>query len=790
MATTDQQPTDARRLLVHMVGAADLGTSSGRPFAARCAELESAGPAEAARLLTASADLKRPAPLAAVFADGAPRYDRVILVVTRPQAGTESDKDFTRPLGVAIKERLESEGLYGVHFEKGAVELLEVGAPHSSKVRAAIRDRLMSMYAGRTAPKVEIQFGSGATNAVIGLVAGMLEAGVEPGLVLLAGATGRRIMLREEIPDEKENAQRWLVRNRFYSPMIARDSDNARFWQRRLDRQLLVIETADRDEEGGAATGMDEEDLARVLLERIGRYEAVDGFLFRAWLKNRTHGLAGQDRAGRPDAELDAKLDDLIRRRFPDREIRQANEKLPRRGIETLRAARAAKSLSTSALDFLLHPRLPEAENAAKDLAHGNRADPKNPRIIDRFLETQSYLPRHDEEIEEVGYPRWLYLGDRRALILIALGKNRGEDSWTSGLDGLIWQARQDDRYDITPIIRIVVSAETEPIGRLWEEKARAQDVDCRVLLTCGIDFGDLEAIRCDVWDALAADDGELDTVGEVWVVTGPGPKPQGLGLLLTGIEWGLSSACPTRLVEIRSAAAGSNESIVELDREAILNRVAGEAELAGVALSALDCLDISAAAAALDQGWARSLRPLAARVRRLSLVPAPRDGARGRKKPTAGAGAGIDPEWLASIDISDQENSPLLLLRARLRLVQTLAGSDPWGCAVRAAALCEGTLGKRGDNGWYTLHHSIPEAKKLATYRNLSPAAYGKDKKGGTGAPPSAKELKDCLQGLRNGLSKRVTVNGRGLPDIWDSVLVDELELLKAEIRAFTVSR
>ncbi len=792
---SEQPSTGAGHVLVHMVGAADLGTRPGPEFTKKLDELVAADPSEAARMLTESADPRRPAPLVAVFAAGAPHYDRVVLVVTRPQAGPAPDENFTRPLGAAIKERLECEGLYGVRFQPGAVELLEVSAPHMSGVRAAIRDRLMNMYADRTAPRVDIQFGSGATNAVIGLVAGTLEAGVEPCLVLLAGATGKRIMLRRELPDPKENAQRWLVRHRFYSPMIERDPGNADFWRDRLNRQILVTETTDRDGNGGTATGMDEEELARVLLERIGRDEAVDGFLFRAWLKTRTRGLAGQDRAGCPDADPDAKLDDLIRRRFPDRATRQAKERWTDTEIRDLRAARAAKGLPTSALDFLLHPQLPKAEDAAKDLAHGNRAAPKDPRIIRRFLQTQNYLPSHDEKIVGIGYPEWPYLSDRRALILIAMGKEKieGDDPQIPRLDEILAQTRNS----VEPVIRIIISAETEPVGRLWEAKARAQGVDCRVLLECGTDFADLDAIRCDLWDALAAE-GNLDTVGEVRVAVGPGPKQQGLPLLLTGIEWGLSAACSTRLVEIRIDAPGSDRSIVELDRDAVLNRVAGEAELAEVALSALHCLDISAAAAALDQGWARSLRPLAARVRRLSLVPAPRDGAQGRKKPTARAGAGVDPEWLASIGIPDQENSARLLLRARLRLIQTLADSDPWGCAMRAAALCEGTLGKHGDTGWYTLcdpkkSRHIPVATRLAGYRNASPSAHGMEKaRRGEKAPKQwskdeKKKLRECLEGLCKGLSEHVMVNGQGLPDTWDSVLVDELESLKTELRAFT---
>ncbi|WP_239396158.1 hypothetical protein [Frankia sp. CiP3] len=789
---SEQPSTGAGHVLVHMVGAADLGTRPGPEFTKKLDELVAADPSEAARLLTESADPRRPAPLVAVFADGAPRYDRVVLVVTRPQAGPAPDENFTRPLGAAIKERLECEGLYGVRFQPGAVELLEVSAPHMSGVRAAIRKRLLRMRADGMTPTADLPFGGGATNGAFGLVAGILEAGVEPCLVLLAGATGKRIMLRRELPDPKENAQRWLVRNRFYSPMAK--GDDAGLWRSRLNRQILVTETTDRDGDGGTATGMDEEELARVLLERIGRYETVDGFLFRDWLKTRTRGLAGQDGAGRSDADLDVKLDDLIRRRFPDRATRQAKERWTDTEISALRAARAAKGLPTSALDFLLQPQLPAAEDAAKDLIHGNRVAPKDPQIICRFLQTQNYLPSHDEEIVGIGYPEWPYLGDQRALILIAMGMDKieGDDPPTPRLDGLIAQTR-----NVEPVIRIVVSAQTEPVGRLWEAKARARGVDCRVLLECGTDFDDLEAIRCDVWDALDAEGG-LDTVGEVRVAVGPGRKQQGLPLLLTGIEWGLSAACPTRLVEIRSDGSGSDRSIVELDWDAVLNRVAGEAELAGVALSALDCLDISAAAAALNQGWARSLRPLAARARRLSLVPV--HGGEGRRRTaTAGAGAGVDPEWLASIGMPDQENSALLLLCARLRLVETLADSDPWGCAMRADALCEGTLGKSGRYGWNTLKDRksgqyIPAANKLAEYRNNSPAAHGKEKAARKGMappkPPSAKELRDCLRGLRKGLSEHVMVNGQGLPDTWDSVLVDELESLKTKLRAFIVSR
>ncbi|WP_239331860.1 hypothetical protein [Frankia sp. CiP3] len=745
MTTISEQPsTGAGHVLVHMVGAADLGTRPGPEFTKKLDELVAADPSEAARLLTPSADLSgNPVPLVAVFADGAPRYDRVILVVTSPRAGEISPSGHTFRLGEAIKKGLEGDGLYGVGFPPESVELLKAGGPDIAGVRTVIGKRLSKIRGTGAAPRVDIPYGGGAANAAIGLVVGVIESGVEPRLLLLAGTGGKPIVLSHELPTPTENADRWLVRHRFYSSMIKGDRDDSdqdgnELWRSRLNRQILVAETTD---------DFGEEDLARVLLERIDRREAVDGFLFRAWLKEaRTRSLADRDKPA-------------------------------------------------AALDFLRHPQLSGAEEAAKDLSHGK---PTDPMIIRRFLEGQDQLPRFDEGIADLGYPKWPYLGDRRALILVAMGMDpiEGDDPATPRLDALIARAYRDG---FEPVIRMLVSKETAPVGRLWEAKARArtEKVDCRVLLECGIEFDDLDDIRSDVWGALKADDQELDTVGEVRVAAGSGRKPQGLGLLLTGIKWGLYASCPTRLLEIRRAAPSSDESIVEVDQNAVLSRIAGDSELARVALSALECLDVSAAATLLDRGSSR-LRPLATRVRRLSLVSV--DGGEGRRRtPTTRVAAGVDPEWLASIGIPDQENSALLLLRARLRLIQTLAGSDRWGCAMRAVALCEGTLGKHGDKGWYAFcdrkkPRYIPQANDLACYRNASPASHGREKalrkqgrdKGKVPKPPSPKKLRECLRGLREGLSKHVMVNGQGLPDTWDSVLVDELESLKKELRAF----
>ncbi|AEH11397.1 MULTISPECIES: hypothetical protein [Protofrankia] len=264
-------------------------------------------------------------------------------------------------------------------------------------------------------------------------------------------------------------------------------------------------------------------------------------------------------------------------------------------------------------------------------------------------------------------------------------------------------------------------------------------------------------------------------------------------------MEWALWAACPVRLVELRqkmqNPVAALDSTIVDVDQDAILNHVAGDAELAEVAASALENLDISAAAALLERG-SRRLRPLADQVRRLSLVPV-----YWVQSARADTGSGTYQAWLDSIGITNHDHAPLLLLRDRLRLVETLADSDAWGCAMRAAALCEGTLrdgrlDRRGEYGWYTLcdpkkPQHIPAATRLAGYRNASPASHGKEKAARTGravVPPSAKELRECLRGLRRGLGRQVTVDGAGLPDTWDDALVDELSRLRGELRAFTV--
>ncbi|WP_239375995.1 hypothetical protein [Frankia sp. Cj5] len=760
-------------MLVHMVGAADLGTRPGPEFTKKLDELVAADPSEAARMLTESADPRRP-PLVAVFAAGAPHYDRVVFVVTRPQAGPAPDENFTRPLGAAIKERLECEGLYGVRFQPGAVELLEVSAPHMSGVRAAIRDRLLTMRADGVIPAVDLPFGGGATNGAFGLVAGILEANVEPRLVLsLAGGGVKRIRLSQQLPTE--NADRWLVRHRFYSPMLKRDPDNADFWQDRLNRQILVTETT-----YGSAV-----DLARVLLERIDRDEAIDGFLFRAWLEAYVRALAVRDNAGITDGTLCERLDKIIKGRFE-----RPKKWSPTEICDLLKECRSRK-FPVDALTVLADPEIGNAEGAANSLAHGGAS---NSDSIRQFLRDRGDLPLVDEEIEGLGYARWPYLGDKRELILIAMGSTdqvEGDNPPTPRLDALIDWMRGDD---VEPVIRIVVSAESALVGRLWEEKARAKNVDCRVLLECGINFDDLEWIRSNVQEALAAE-GNLDAVDKIHIAVGPGPKPQILALLLAGLEWALRAACPARLVELRrkmrNPVPALDETYIDVDPDAVLNRVIGDSGLAEVAVSALECLDTSAAATLLDRGSPR-LRPLAVRVRRLSLVLAC-----GQRSADGDAESGIEPDWLASIGIADYENASLLLLRARLKLVQTLADSDLWGCAMRAAVLCEGTLGKNGDTGWYTLKNKknaqyILAAYYLNEYRNDSPAVHGKERKERADRrkeAPKLPPLRDCLEDLCKGLSEHVMVNGQGLPDTWDNVLVDELESLKRELGAFIAS-
>ncbi|WP_131772882.1 MULTISPECIES: hypothetical protein [Protofrankia] len=147
-------------------------------------------------------------------------------------------------------------------------------------------------------------------------------------------------------------------------------------------------------------------------------------------------------------------------------------------------------------------------------MAHGKAPDSAGTQAICQFLRRRYDLPLVDEGIEEFGYARWPYLDGRRVLILVAMGRDpvHGDEPPTPRLDELIAQARKEG---VKPIIRIIVSDDTEPVDRLWEVKAPVQDVDCRVLLKCGIDFDDLAVIRLDVWDELDTEGG-LDTVDEV----------------------------------------------------------------------------------------------------------------------------------------------------------------------------------------------------------------------------------------------------------------------------------
>ncbi len=191
------------RILIHTVGNADVGSTSGGNLVARCAALRAMPRQDAAEKLQQSAPAEsggdpRPTPLVAVLdrEKGTTDYDRILLIVSIPQ--DENDTEFTSDLGPIIKEHLSEEWTYGRTLPADAVELLEIKAPLSSETRPLLGGWISgSAGAGHPLPDVDVSFIRGSNGAGLGLITAAIEAGTPPTVILPAD---ERLDLSRQIP--------------------------------------------------------------------------------------------------------------------------------------------------------------------------------------------------------------------------------------------------------------------------------------------------------------------------------------------------------------------------------------------------------------------------------------------------------------------------------------------------------------------------------------------------------------------------------------------------------------
>ena len=593
-------------LLVHAIGGGDLGFAGERSLAGVTPDFEG----------NPGATGKDRRPLRKIFEGLADLpLSQVVLLGTTNRYGP-GDETFA---GWAdeVRERLVSEaGLCGACFDPEAVSVVRVEAPGLTETSKALRRWL----AERHPDDILVTCGSGAFALSTGALCAALETR-RPARIVHIDRPGRPYSL-DRPRDMAAHLESWLLRYRFWDALAEVDPGSRSLWELLAARQAGDIEPAGKLRERSTVpevpglTSGKIDNFAQVwptvqaaLFERLGRGEAADHGLLRAWFAEHLRRLFKKEREAL-SAETERRVGALVTA-LGDRAGGSG-------GLsgEIMTAARAVTSDVTSACARMLK----DAEltslylEAAGHQAHLKPELPAAGPLPPTLLEAAARWERGDSGfglVAETGRIGWPVLGSGDVLGLLAVGLERqgreGEDrrAVTEVLAELC--ARRESLLRRGTVrLRLLASAETlERAHRLAATFGGGADVDVRVI---EIVSGDLGEIRDTVVGALGSEavptgqpgSGSLRDVDEVVLVLNPGPPLANYGMIAAAVEWSLTAACPLWVTELVRSPGGTSEL---RSGQSVVAHLGADRVLAGLAVSAVRRLDLRTARRLIERG-------------------------------------------------------------------------------------------------------------------------------------------------------------------------------------------
>ncbi len=192
-----------------------------------------------------------------------------------------------------MRTRLISEtGMCGARFERDAVAVVRVASPGLEDTSAA----LIRWLVGRHPEEILISCGSGAFSLSVGALCAALTTRLPARIVHIDVPHEPYALDRgRERPDHADAyLKSWLLRHRFWDPLADMDPGNEMIWRLLAARQAGDTSlAADLQERSTKWKGLTSGQLAKfaetwptaqaALFERLGRGEAVDYGLLRAW---------------------------------------------------------------------------------------------------------------------------------------------------------------------------------------------------------------------------------------------------------------------------------------------------------------------------------------------------------------------------------------------------------------------------------------------------------------------------------------------------------------------------
>ncbi|MEU1882055.1 hypothetical protein ABZ470_32540 [Streptosporangium sp. NPDC020072] len=682
-------------LLVHAVGGGDLGLTSTRTVPVLNDTPEATG-----------TDRR---PLRKLF-EALPPVSALALLGTTNPGG---------PLGLPfahwateIGARLASEeGLCGVRLDPGAVHVVEVEEPRMEAASLS----LTAWLARHRPERVLISYGSGAFALSAGALCAALETCVPTGLVHIDEP--RRPYTLERPPDMAGHMESWLLRHRFWDALAETDPGDGELWRLLAARQAGDTRLAARTHASDTITRGELAKFAELrptmqaaLFERLGRGEAADHGLLRAWFGDRLRKLFRDDRDGLPVRvrEQIERLITALGTRDDDQGHLSGRIRQTARLIDERVDAACVRLLRDQALTDLY-------ARASTHRAH-LLSEPMGPGPLPPGLLTAAdQWERGDQGVRLVartGRTGWPVLGSGDVLGLLAVGLDRGDGPADGRRDAEDRQAirvvltelrRRLDRLPRRGVPRLRLPASPEAARRAhalagWASSV-ALDTDVRVIEDVS---GGIERVREVIVTALRSEaaptgrtgSGSPRDIDELLLVLNPGPPATNYGMIAASVEWSLTAACPLHVTEL----VGRGNAAPELrGGRPVLARLGADHVLARLTASAVHRLDLRTAVRLAGRGSSRLRESLPAieELEKDLFGPAPSTWTEGEQRAAA---------------------------RRRLGLIAAACGDHPGLAVYLAVSALQPALFPWG--AWKDMRESHPALRELG--RRANEALHG----------------------------------------------------------------
>lgn len=614
-------------------------------------------------------------------------------------------------------------GLCGRRLEPTCVSAVPVSHPTMEAAGRAVTRLLIE----QEPVGCLVTCGSGAYALSVGALLAAVEVGIPVRLVHIDRADRPYEIATER--HARHHLTRWLVRHRFWDELAQLDPDHRHVWallaaRQRADCSLarqLTRGTGTPKLEPGKITKLTElwPTVRAAFLERLGRGEAVDYSLLRAWFWERLSREYRKEQGELP-AGVPLPVVELLERGLDGSQdgaskVRAASEALP------------VGTTSSRVVRMIRDPKLIEMLSSAS--THNAHLHPYRHRPLPHTLiEEADRFERDDvarELVSTAGHTARPVLGSGDVLVLMGLGLPRDglEEDDRHALKAVLEQARiRRDQLLRRGRIRLRLLASDEAAPRAGTLLSWAQPLldtahgEAEVIPSLPVGPEHIDQLRRQVTAHLQAGpqptgmsgSGCLRDVDDVLLVLNPGTAAADYGMIAAGIDWALEVACPFTLTELARRPGLPPE--LRAGRPTLC-RLGMDGVLAHLAAGALRRLDLRTVTHLLSLG-SSALAIVLEHAHRFT------------------AQVWADPGY--AVTASDRDR----LAHARLGLVTHVLGDHPELAAYTAVECVRPSLFTFAR--WQQQTRKTPAARTLTRIRDASPFCHLLDRRrAGQGGRP-----------------------------------------------------